>query len=268
MDHPPVISVVAEITESVVAKPAAEWESVGLRAAARLAALGFDVSLVAKLPANADAAEVRRALLQAGVGTDHVTNAETGTALPVDAMFTARCCLLDLSDMGRFRFLVDLPVHTWPGARLAGCIDRIIEADAVPAREICQRIDAVAGSLPAAIELTGARGPNEALRVMQTWMLSGNLRLAVVSGADGEIFGVHRMGIWRTAPNGGPNEGKSAQSVLLAAVGAALAERVAPENALRLAAAMYPVASDDRSLQELNEVAGSIVLDLVPGDTS
>lgn len=228
-------------------KSSAEWESIALRAALLLSKMAFDLSLVATISESSNAEVFVDQLSVLGLARHSIIRTdqpETAGALPIDEMFSADSCLLDLSDLKRLRFLVDLPVHTWPGARLLCSLDRIAGGDSVMVREICKRIDAVAGSITSAMQITGSAVPEPALQTLQAWMLTSNLKLALIGLGTGDLCAVTRSGLLtrqaqaRSAPNALP--------ALLAAVALSLATRSGPAETIEVAQTFLTNAEDEQ----------------------
>lgn len=183
--------------------------------AAMLARLGASVSLAAVVGDDADGEGLRAAMIDAGVDvawlrtrsgtrTDGATilvsrtppertilwrpgvQIERGDQFEIAAIFGHDLVLLDMADAPLRRFLVDLPAHTAPGARLLGTLTYVVDAGLPDAFELALRHDAITGNDRQLMALTGALTLDDALAVVQTRMTGANLRVWVVSrGAAG-----------------------------------------------------------------------------------
>jgi hypothetical protein len=171
---------------TIVAGPVATADSPAIDTALALASGRASITLVARLLDTDESRAQLERLSAAGIDVEHVDRSspdefDAPMALPIDAMFSADCCLVDLADPDRFRFLVDLPVHTWPAARLAGRLERLSTFPEQTSREILERIDSIAGRIEDAFSLTGSSDPDSIIPALQNLMQNGNLRLALIS---------------------------------------------------------------------------------------
>ncbi|MBX3070191.1 MAG: hypothetical protein KF883_06855 [Thermomicrobiales bacterium] len=171
---------------SIVAGPVATADSPAIDTALALASGRASAALVARLLDTDESRVQLERLDAAGIDLEHVERAslaefDVPMALPIDAMFSADCCLVDLADADRFRFLVDLPVHTWPAARLAGRLERLSTFPEQTGREILERIDSIAGRVEDAFWLTGSADPGSIISTLHHLMQNGNLRLGLIS---------------------------------------------------------------------------------------
>lgn len=183
--------------------------------AAVLARLGAAVSLAAYVGEDADGDGLRAAMIEAGVDvawlrtragtrTDGATilvsrtppertilwrqgaQIARGDQLDIAAIFGHDLVLLDVADAPLRRFLVDLPAHTAPGARLLGTLTYLADAGLPDAFDLALRHDAITGNDRQVLALTGTATLDGALAVVQARMTGANLRAWVVSrGADG-----------------------------------------------------------------------------------
>jgi len=183
--------------------------------AAMLARLGAHVSLAAYVGDDADGEALRAAMIAAGVDvawlrtragtrTDGATIVVSrtppertilwrpgaqlvrGDRLDVAALFAHDLVLLDVADAPLRRFLVDLPAHTAPGARLLGTLTYLADAGLPDALEIALRHDAMTGNDRQLLALVGAETLDDALALVRTRLVGNNLRTWVVSrGAAG-----------------------------------------------------------------------------------
>jgi sugar/nucleoside kinase (ribokinase family) len=109
-----------------------------------------------------------------------------GDPLDIAAVFANDLVILDVDDMPLRRFLVDLPAHTRPAARLMGPMTYLADSGEPDAWRIALRHDLIVGNERELLTLTGAKSLDDGLRVAQTSMSGANLRACVVSrGASG-----------------------------------------------------------------------------------
>ncbi len=231
MDHQRRIAILTDIDQLNTGA----FDSIGLRSAFVLTQLGFAVTLVATTPPDSDPSPLRAKLASSGIDSQHISPGGT-LGLPIDEMFGSDCCLVDIANVTRFRFLADLPVHTWPGARLAGVIDRLAGADEVIAREIIERLDAVTGSLSAAISVMSISDENDLRNALQQTMQTANLRHALLQSDRGDLIQIGRSSSERLGCRESATPPPLERAV--AASCAALALRLSPPEALRVAAGL------------------------------
>jgi hypothetical protein len=169
-----------------------------LREATRLGARCF---LVSRVTDSGSGLGLLENLDKAGIEITHVermcrTSLESsggiatpalGMKIPVDALFTADICLIDLADLRLFRFLVDLPVHTYPTARLLGLLTRLPSASDARSSEIIERLDAIAGTDEDLLRITGAGTLLGALAATQAVARAANLHQSFVRAGDRAI---------------------------------------------------------------------------------
>jgi len=196
-------------------------DSIGLRAALVLAELGFPVTFVSTMPEDENRFALLRRLAEAGIDDCHILISKD-QALPIDRLFSTQCCLVDISDLSRFRFLADLPVHTWPAIRMVGVVNRLVHANPRLIEEIIERLDAIAGSYDAAVALSGDTSDDSALLALQQSMAMTNLRHALLQNMNGDVFGISKDSIAKIEP-GIENRGATGIERTVAAACASMA---------------------------------------------
>jgi sugar/nucleoside kinase (ribokinase family) len=153
--------------------------------AARIQEFGDNAALAALVPANDQGAVIRAKLTAAGVDISRVESSERATLrlgdrIDVAGLFDMDAVLLAVSDPRLHRFLVDLPVHTAPNARLIGVIDHLAAHVDSESWETAMRHDAIMATLPDIQAITGECDANRALDQLQRAMTGHNLRAAAV----------------------------------------------------------------------------------------
>lgn len=183
-------------------------------AAAALARLGADTSLVAAVGDDAAGAALRAALVAAGVDTTALI-AKTGTAtdratvivrdepparaltrhpgaqlvkgdrLDISAIFGHDVVLLDLDDVPLRRFLLDLPAHTLPRTTLLGTLTALADAATEDALDLALRHDVIVGASRELATLTGIPNLDAALAAVTARMPGNTLRAAIILHGNG-----------------------------------------------------------------------------------
>lgn len=182
--------------------------------AVALARLGATVSLAALVGDDAEGEMMRTALEREGVGTawlrtvtDGVTDGATvivsseppdrtifwhqgarlmrGDRLDISGIFGHDIVLLDVDDAPLRRFLVDLPAHTLPTARILGTLSYLVD-DSPDAFDVALRYDVLVGNQRELLALTGQPSLDRAIATVQAAMPGSNLRAAIITrGAEG-----------------------------------------------------------------------------------
>ena len=183
--------------------------------AVALARLGASVSLTTLVGDDAEGVLLRDALAAEGIGSDWVqtrpgvpTDGATvivssvppdrtvywhkgarlvrGDRLHITGIFGQDVVLLDVDDAPLRRFLVDLPAHTLPTARILGTLGYLVDPTESDAFEIALRYDVLVGNRRELLALTGKSSLDDAISYVQAAMPGANLRAGVVTkGADG-----------------------------------------------------------------------------------
>jgi sugar/nucleoside kinase (ribokinase family) len=109
-----------------------------------------------------------------------------GDQLDIWEIFAADLVLVDVDDLALRRYLVDLPAHTVPAARLLGAMTYLADVATRETLEIAVAHDALVGNERELRALTGGRTLDDACRRLQSEMRFANLRACAVSkGANG-----------------------------------------------------------------------------------
>ena len=169
-----------------------------------LTAEGIDTSRIHRLPerpTDETIVLISRSTGQRTIFLKQGARPSLGATLDIDSLFSDSICLVDVDDLSLFRFLVDLPVHTHPTARLLGTMTYLAEHPGKATDEILQRLDAVVGSDRDIVALTGTSTLNAALWKIQHLMCGSNLRFAaIITGANG-AYGVSPDQLWHVEPH-------------------------------------------------------------------
>jgi ribokinase len=180
-----------------------------------LARLGAEVAIAACIGDDGEGTAMRTALEEAGVDcrwltvragepTDGATIVVSGLPpertiywhqgarfvrgdrLDVAAIFEHDLVLLDVDDAPLRRFLVDLPAHTLPSARLLGTLTYLVDDGPPDAFDLVLRHDVMIGNEREWRVLTGADSLDGVVARVQRAMPGASLRGAVISrGRDG-----------------------------------------------------------------------------------
>lgn len=183
--------------------------------AVALARLGATVTIAAAVGNDADGGAIRSALEEAKVDTRWLlvrpgerTDLATivvsdeplertiywhqgaqlvrGDLLDVAALFRHDVVVLDVADAPLRRFLLDLPAHTVPGARILGTLTYLADPALPDALELLLRHDVVVGSERDLLAVTGTWTLSDAAAALRYRMPGTTLRAAVVTrGAAG-----------------------------------------------------------------------------------
>ena len=183
--------------------------------AVALARLGAEVSVAAVIGGDAEGDAVRRALDAEGVDTTGLlvragerTNLATvvvshdpldrtiywrqgaqlvrGDKLDVSRLFSHDVVIVDVADVRLRRFLLDLPAHTVPRARLLGPLTYLADPDLPDGLDLALRHDVLVGSEPDLLAVSGTWTLSDATTAVQARMSGQALRAVVVTrGAAG-----------------------------------------------------------------------------------
>jgi ribokinase len=111
-----------------------------------------------------------------------------GDRIDIDRLFTRDLVLLDSVDPGLRRFLIDLPVHTYPGIRILVPMTYVVDFPGPDELDSIVRCDALVGSETELLALTQESALENAIAALQAHMRISNLRHAgVTRGAKGAI---------------------------------------------------------------------------------
>ena len=106
--------------------------------------------------------------------------------LDIAGLFGGDLLVLDVADIPLRRFLLDLPAHTAPAARLLGPLTYLADSDHHHAFDLALRHDAIAGSERDLLRVTGTWSPSDAVTALQHRMRGETLRAAFITrGAEG-----------------------------------------------------------------------------------
>lgn len=156
--------------------------------AARIAEIvqdfGARAALAALAPSDANGDQLLARLQRRGVDVSRIERSNRsalamGDYIDVAGLFAMDAVLIAVSDARLHRFLVDLPVHTSPNARLAGLIDRLVCSRTPDAIETVLRQDMAIGSDSAWLRLLDVESIEEGKARIRAMMTGANLRAAV-----------------------------------------------------------------------------------------
>ncbi len=126
-----------------------------------------------------------------------------GDRFDIDRLFSRHLVLLDSADPALRRFLIDLPVHTYPDVKILAPMTGVVEHPGRDEFDSVIRCDALVGTEDELLALTENDSLDEAIRTMQDHMRVSNLRtVAITRGADGamafdarQVFGVAALDV-------------------------------------------------------------------------
>ena len=177
---------------------------------AALAKLGAEVSIRALAGDDSEGCRLREGLASLGVNTEWLTTAKNqvtdagtiivsrnpfdrtifwhqgarlrlGDQIDIAGLFANDVVLVDVDDPPLRRFLLDLPAHTLPGARLLGTLT-YLEDPAIPdSFDLLMRHDVVVGNERQYCSITGGSDLSEVIGCVRGRMRGENLRAAVVT---------------------------------------------------------------------------------------
>lgn len=185
--------------------------------AAALGRLGANVKLRALVGDDEAGTAMRAALAKAGVDTEWLTvspgiptdgatvivsgeppdrtiywrqgaRIARGDRIDIPELFGHDVVVMDVDDPPLRRWLVDLPAHTLPAARLLGTMSYLVEPEFHDRFDILMRHDVVVGNGQELQQITGASSLDEAIASVRARFRGENLRACVVSlGAQGSL---------------------------------------------------------------------------------
>ena len=166
-------------------------DSAGKRIVEALGAAGVDVS---RMRVVDDEATDRTTVISSGEPANRTLFWKQGVVprmgdrIDIDRLFTRHLVLLDSVDPGLRRFLIDLPVHTYPDVKILAPMTYVVDFPGPDEMESIIRCDALVGSERELLALTQCESLDEAIRAMQERMRSANLRsVAITQGARGAL---------------------------------------------------------------------------------
>jgi hypothetical protein len=159
--------------------------------AAHLAALisyaGAETAFVGLVDARPNGTSIRNQLAAVGVDVSRLAISERpviamGDQIDVAGLFAMDAVVIAVSDFRLHRFLVDLPVHTAPNARLIGLLSHLASNPSPEALEITLLHDLVIATAPDIQALVQSEAPIEEL---QRRMIGSTLRSAAIFNPGG-----------------------------------------------------------------------------------
>ena len=120
-----------------------------------------------------------------------------GDRLDVEGLFGHDVVVLDVVDAPLRRFLLDLPAHTVPRARLLGPLNYLANPELPDAFDLALRHDVVVGGERDLLTVTGTWTLGDATAALQHRMRGANLRAAVVTRGSAGCRVVTRDKTWQ-----------------------------------------------------------------------
>ncbi|MGH2559599.1 MAG: carbohydrate kinase family protein, partial [Thermomicrobiales bacterium] len=104
-----------------------------------------------------------------------------GDRLDIAAIFDHDLVFVDADDLPLRRFLVDLPAHTAPKARLLGALTYLADSSSADALDVCLGHDAIVGNERELCHVFGVHDFEAAIVRAQEAMRTANLRAGAIS---------------------------------------------------------------------------------------
>lgn len=108
-----------------------------------------------------------------------------GDRLDIAGLFDQDVLVLDMGDVRLRRWLLDLPAHTQPRARLLGTLSYLADPNITDAFELVLRHDVVVGNEKDLLAITGTWALSDAESAIQSRMRGENLRVAIITSGPG-----------------------------------------------------------------------------------
>jgi ribokinase len=109
-----------------------------------------------------------------------------GDRLDIAGLFGGDVLVVDVADVSLRRFLVDLPAHTVPTARMLGPLTYLADNDLSDAFDLALRHDTIVGDERDLLAVTGTWTLSDAVTALQSRMRGADLRAALITrGAEG-----------------------------------------------------------------------------------
>jgi sugar/nucleoside kinase (ribokinase family) len=183
--------------------------------AVALARLGARVAIATAIGDDERGTALRRSLEEAGVDTGWLTvkaglktdfatvivsrqplertiyweqgaQLERGDQLDITGLFGGDVLVVDVADVPLRRFLVDLPAHTVPTARILGPLTYLANNDLPDAFDLALRHDAIVADERDLLDVTGTWTLSDAVTALQSRMRGADLRAALITrGGEG-----------------------------------------------------------------------------------
>jgi sugar/nucleoside kinase (ribokinase family) len=109
-----------------------------------------------------------------------------GDQLDITGLFGGDVLVVDVADVPLRRFLLDLPAHTVPTARILGPLTYLANGDLPDAFDLALRHDAIVSNERDLLDVTGTWTLSDAVKALQNRMRGATLRAALITrGAEG-----------------------------------------------------------------------------------
>ena len=109
-----------------------------------------------------------------------------GDRLDIAGLFGGDVLVVDVADVPLRRFLLDLPAHTVPTARILGPLTYLAHGDLPDAFDLALRHDAIVSNERDLLDVTGTWTLSDAVKALQHRMRGATLRAALITrGAEG-----------------------------------------------------------------------------------
>lgn len=177
-----------------------------LAEAAGLAALikeaGADTAYAGLIDDGSTGARIRDLLEESGVDASRLAVSQSpaialGDYIDVAELFAMDAVVIVVSDFRLHRFLVDLPVHTTPNARLIGLLSHLIVQPLADALEVTLLHDLVVATDAEIALLTKIEDRTRAIDDFQQRMVGANLRSAAIFRANDDSVIVTKSERWK-----------------------------------------------------------------------
>ena len=109
-----------------------------------------------------------------------------GDQLDITGLFGGDVLVVDVADVPLRRFLLDLPAHTVPTARILGPLTYLANGDLPDAFDLALRHDVIVSNERDLLDVTGTWTLSDAVKALQHRMRGATLRAALITrGAEG-----------------------------------------------------------------------------------
>jgi ribokinase len=109
-----------------------------------------------------------------------------GDRLDIAGLFGGDVLVVDVADVSLRRFLVDLPAHTVPTARMLGPLTYLADKELPDAFDLALRHDTIVGDERDLLAVTGTWTLSDAVTAVQSRMRGADLRAALITrGSEG-----------------------------------------------------------------------------------
>jgi ribokinase len=122
-----------------------------------------------------------------------------GSRLDITGIFEHDVVLLDVDDLALRRFLVDLPAHTVPSARLLGPLTYLADAGTPDALDLAVRHDVIVGNEREALTVTGQSTLDGAIDRLKEAMRGHTLRACLITRGSAGAIAFTETELWEAS---------------------------------------------------------------------